>query len=103
MRVVGGILAFLLLLAAGAWVGWNYRQADKTIREIAVRLPSEAEFDTMPLERTSEELKLAMNDCVRVAELEANPVARAFKGDEIGALRQHCDLIKARQDALQGP
>lgn len=103
MRVVGWIVVFLLVATAGAWVGWAYRQADQTVREIAVRMPSEAEFDAMPLEQTSEELKLAMNDCARVAELEANPVARAFKGDEIGALRQHCDLIKARQDALQGP
>ena len=103
MRAVGWTLALLLVAAAGMWIAWSYLQADEIVREIAVRMPSEAEFDAMPLERSSEELKLAMNDCARVAQLEANPIARIFKGDEIGALRQHCDLIKARQEAMQGP
>jgi len=44
-----------------------------------------------------------MIQCDRVASLQANPLARLLRGDEIKSLAEHCDLIKSREDALQGP
>lgn len=70
---------------------------------IASRLPSEESLDTMSLEQSTEQIKLAMITCARVASLEANPLARLLRGDEIKALAERCELIKARQDSLGGP
>jgi hypothetical protein len=44
-----------------------------------------------------------MITCARVASLEANPLARLLRGDEIKAHAERCELIKARQDSLGGP
>lgn len=71
--------------------------------DIASRLPSEESLDTMSLEQSTEQIKLAMITCARVASLEANPLARLLRGDEIKALAERCELIKARQDSLGGP
>ena len=57
----------------------------------------------MSLEDSVEALRLAMIQCNRVASLQANLLARLLRGDEIKSLAQHCELIKSRQDALQGP
>ena len=56
----------------------------------------------MPLEQTVEKLKLAMVDRERVARLQANPIAQLLKS---GATKsaEHCELIKSRQDSLEGP
>ena len=79
----------------------RYLDADETIRHVASRLPSEAEFDAMPPEQSSEEIAAALVDCARLADLDGNPVARALKRDEIDALRRHCALIEARRAASQ--
>jgi hypothetical protein len=71
--------------------------------DIASRLTSEENLDTMSLEQSTEQIKLAMITCARVASLEANPLARLLRGDEIKALAERCELIKARQDSLGGP
>jgi hypothetical protein len=57
----------------------------------------------MSLEDSATALKRAMIQCNRVASLGANPLARLLRGDEIKVLADHCELIKSRQDALQGP
>jgi hypothetical protein len=98
-----GLILILIIAAFGAWAGWTYATTEHTVREIAVRLPAEDTLNGMPLEQTGETVKLAVNECARVARLEANPLARLLRGDEIKSLAEHCELIKARQDALDGP
>ena len=61
----------LIIAAFGAWAVWTYA----TVREIAARLPAEDALNGMPLEQTVETLKLAVNECGRVARLKANPLA----------------------------
>ena len=102
MRIFGLILA-LIVVALAAWAGWTYATTEGSLRDIASRLPSEEALDSMPLDQTGEALKLAMIQRDRVASLQANPLARLLRGDEIKSLAEHCDLIKSRQDALQGP
>ena len=102
MRTFGLILA-LIVVGLAAWAGWTYATTVGKLRDIASRLPSEEALDSMPLEQTVEQLKLAMIECARVASLQANPLARLLKGDEIKSLADHCTLIESRQDALQGP
>jgi hypothetical protein len=101
MRTFGLILAVIAGLAV--WAGWTYTTTEGRVRDIASRLPAEEALDKMPLEQTVEALKLAMIQCDRVASLQANPLARLLRGDEIKSLAEHCELIKSRQDALQGP
>jgi hypothetical protein len=97
-------LVLVLIVAAGAvWAAWTYYSTQGTVRDIASRLPSEESLDTMPLEQSTEQIKLAMITCARVASLEANPLARLLRGDEIKAVAECCELINARQDSLGGP
>lgn len=102
MKRLGLILA-LAVVALVAWAVWSYATTEDKVRDIASRLPSEESLNAMPLEQTVEQLKLAMIQCDRVASLQANPIARLLRGDEIKSLADHCELIKARQDALEGP
>lgn len=102
MKRTGLILA-LIVVGLAAWAGWTYATTEGKVSDIASRLPSEEALDSMPLEQTVEALKLAMIQCDRVASLQANPLARLLRGDEIKSLAEHCELIKSRQDALQGP
>jgi hypothetical protein len=102
MKKFGLILA-LIVVGLAVWAGWTYHTTEERVRDIASRLPSEEVLNTMPLEQTVEVLKLAMIQCDRVASLQANPLARLLRGDEIKALAEHCELIKSRQDSLQGP
>ena len=102
MKRTGLILA-LIVVGLAAWAGWTYATTEGKVRDIASRLPAEQALDSMPLEQTVEALKLAMIQCDRVASLQANPLARLLRGDEIKSLAEHCELIKSRQDALQGP
>lgn len=102
MKRVGLILA-LVLVAFAAWAAWTYSTTEGTLRDIDSQLPSEESLNAMPLEQTVEQLKLAMIQCNRVAWLQANPLARLLRGDEIKSLAEHCELIKGRQDSLQGP
>jgi len=44
-----------------------------------------------------------MVECNRIWRRAANPFARLSRGDEIKELSGHCDMLKARQDALAGP
>jgi hypothetical protein len=97
-----GLMLALIVVGLAAWAGWTYATTEGSLRDIASRLPSEEALDSMPLEQTGEALKLAMIQCGRVASLQANPLARLLRGDEIKSLAEHCDLIKSRQDALQG-
>ena len=90
-------------MGLAAWAGWTYATTEGKVRDIASRLPAERALDSMPLEQTVEALKLAVIQCDRVASLQANPLARLLRGDEIKSLAEHCELIKSRQDALQGP
>jgi len=101
-RVIGTLL-ILVLAGLSVWAGWTYRTTETRVRDIDSRLPSEQALDAMSLEDSVEVLKLAMIQCNRVASLQANPLARLLRGDEIKPLAQHCELIKSRQDALQGP
>jgi hypothetical protein len=102
MKRLGLILA-VLIIAIGAWADWSYRAVRTEIAEIKARLPSEEALNAMPLAETEEALKVAMADCQRVESFKWNPLARLLKGDEIKSLTEHCELIKARHDALQGP
>jgi len=102
MKRTGLILA-LIVVGLAAWAGWTYATTEGKVRDIASRLPAEQALNSMPLEQTVEALKLAMIQCDRVASLQANPLARLLRGDEIKSLAEHCELIKSRQDALQGP
>jgi hypothetical protein len=102
MKRVGLILA-LILVAFAAWAGWTYSTTEGKLRDIVSRLPSEESLNAMPAEQTVEQLKLAMVQCDRVACLQANPLARFLRGDEIKSLAEHCELIKSRQDSLSGP
>jgi hypothetical protein len=98
-----GLILALIVVGLAAWAGWTYATTEGKVRDITSRLPSEEALSSMPLEQTEEALKLAMIQCDRVASLQANPLARLLRGDEIKSLAEHCDLIKSRQDALQGP
>ena len=102
MKRLGMILA-VLIIAAGAWVDWSYRAARTELAEIGSRLPSEEALNAMPLNETVEKLKQAMADCQRVESLTWNPLTRLLKGDEIKSLAEHCELIRSRQDSLEGP
>jgi hypothetical protein len=102
MKRAGLILA-LILVAFAAWAGWTYSTTEGKLRDIASRLPSEESLNAMPTEQTVEQLKFAMIQCARVACLQANPLARLLRGDEIKSLAEHCELIKSRQDSLSGP
>lgn len=44
-----------------------------------------------------------MADCRRLDSLKWNPLTRLMKGDEIKSLSEHCELVKGRQDSLDGP
>ncbi len=98
-----GLIVALIVLALGAWAGWTYATTEDTVRDIDSRLPAEDTLNAMPLDETVAALKLAMIQCGRVAWLQANPLARLLRGDEIKSLAEHCELIKSRQDALDGP
>ena len=102
MRRLGLVLA-LVIIAVGAWFDWTYRATRTEVAELQSRLPSEEALDQMPLEETAERLKLANIACGRVAELKASSLAHMFKGSEIDALAQQCELLKERTDALEGP
>jgi len=102
MKRTGLILA-LIVVGLAAWAGWTYATTEGKVRDITSRLPAEQALDSVPLEQTVEALKLAVIQCDRVASLQANPLARLLRGDEIKSLAEHCELIKSRQDALQGP
>ena len=102
MKRLGLILA-VLIIAIGAWFDWTYHSIRTEIAEIQSRLPSEEALNTMPPDETTAQLELAMADCQRVESFKWNPLARLLRGDEIKSLAAHCDLIKSRQDALQGP
>ena len=102
MKRLGLILA-LLIIAAGAWLDWSYRAARTGIAEISSRLPSEEALNAMPLDQTVETLKQATADCRRVERFRWNPLTRLLRGDEIKSLTEHCELIKGRQESLQGP
>ena len=102
MKRLGLILA-LVIIAAGAWLDWSYRAARTGIAEIGSRLPSEEALNAMPLDQTVETLKQATADCQRVESFKWNPLTRLLKGDEIKSLTEHCELIKGRQESLQGP
>ncbi|MGA7455902.1 MAG: hypothetical protein WBW51_01045 [Methyloceanibacter sp.] len=102
MKRLGLILA-LLIIVLGAWIDWSYRAARTAIAEIGPRLPSEEALNAMPLDQTVETLKQAVADCQRVDSFKWNPLTRLLKGDELKSLTEHCELIKGRQDALQGP
>jgi hypothetical protein len=43
-----------------------------------------------------------LRGCGRTAELQANPIARMLRGDEIKALGERCELIKARLASVEG-
>ena len=94
-----GLLLVLGLLAIGAWVMWTWYDADRTVHEISVSLPSEQDLNGASIEQT----KAAMADCDRIARLEANPVARYFAGPELAGLSERCELIRDRFNSLEGP
>jgi hypothetical protein len=98
-----GLILVLIVAAGAVWAAWTCYGTEGTVRDIASRLPSEESLDTMSLEQSTEQIKLAMITCARVASLEANPLARLLRGDEIKTLAERCELIKARQDSLGGP
>jgi hypothetical protein len=104
MKRLGLILA-VLTIAIGAWADWSYRAARTEIAEIKSRLPSEEVLNAMPPGEgeTEEPLKGAMADCRRVDRFKCNPLVRMLKRDELNSLAEQCELIKSRQDALQGP
>jgi hypothetical protein len=98
-----GLILAVAIITVGAWVDWTYHSVRTEIAEIKARLPSEEELDKMPPDQSTEQLKLAMKDCDRVASLEGNPIAQFARGDDLKALSEQCDLIKTRFDSLQGP
>jgi len=102
MKRLGLILA-VLIIAIGAWTDWSYRAARTAIAEIKSRLPSEEALNAMPLDETKQAVAAAMADCRRVEGFKWNPLVTLLKGDEVKALTEHCELIKSRQDALEGP
>src|SRR6476646_7604396 len=55
-------LILVLIVAAGAvWAAWTCYGTEGTVRDIASRLPSEESLDTMSLEQSTEQIKLAMH------------------------------------------
>jgi hypothetical protein len=102
MKKVGLILV-LVVVTVAAWAGWTYATTEDTLLDIGSRLPAEEALNAMPFEETVEQLKLAMIQCDRLSWLEVNPLARLLRGDEIKSLAEHCELIKSRQESLQGP
>ena len=97
------LLLVLGIAAFSAWVYWSYRSIPGEIAKISARLPSEEELNRMsPDELNGIKLNLTMG-CGRTAELQANPIARMLRGDEIKALGERCQLIKARLASVEGP
>jgi hypothetical protein len=86
-----GLILVLIVAAGAVWAAWTCYGTEGTVRDIASRLPSEESLDTMSLEQSTEQIKLAMVTCARVASLEANPLARLLRGDEIKALAERCE------------
>jgi hypothetical protein len=97
------IAILLVLVAIAAWGAWIFVSTPNRVRDIAARLPSEQSLDAMSHEEMGAQLKLAMIECDRIWRLGANPIARLSRGDEIKELSGHCDMLKARQEALEGP
>ena len=90
-----GIVVALLVLAAALGVGlWFYRgSVERDVADIKSRLVSEAELAHPDDPNTQSGIKLAPIQCERVFDLRANPIAHAFKGDELDALWLHCQRI----------
>lgn len=98
-----GLILAAVVIAVGAWFDWTYHAIRTEIAELKTRLPSVAELDQMSLEETTAKLKTALADCQRVEEFEANWIVRAFKAGAVATLAQHCELIEARAESLEGP
>jgi hypothetical protein len=77
------LILILIVAAVGARAAWTYATTEGTVREIASQLPAEDALNGMPLGQTAEALRLAMIECGRVRRLEASPLARLLRGDEI--------------------
>jgi hypothetical protein len=97
------VATLLVLVAVVAWGAWTFVCTPNRVRDIAARLPSEQNLDAMSHEEMYAQLKLAMIECNRIWGLSGNPIARMSRGDEIKELSGHCDMLKARQEALKGP
>jgi len=98
-----GLILAALIIAIGAWADWSYRAVRTEMAEIKSRLPSEEALNAMPFGETEDAFKVAMADCRRVERFKWNPLAQILKGDEIKSLAEHCELIKSRREAVQGP
>jgi hypothetical protein len=98
-----GIVLALLIIAIGAWADWTYHAIRTEISEIGVGLPSEEQLNAMsPDELVGIKSNLA-SSCDRVGELKSNLIARFFRRDQLKALSDRCDLIKARLASVEGP
>jgi hypothetical protein len=55
-----GLILVLIVAAGAVWAAWTCYGTEGTVRDIASRLPSEESLDTMSLEQSTEQIKLAM-------------------------------------------
>lgn len=95
-----GLILAAVIIAAGAWFDWTYHAIRTELAELPSQIPSEAALNG---DQMGEQLKGAVTACQRVDRLRSNPIARLFKSEAVAALAEQCELIKARQNALQGP
>jgi hypothetical protein len=92
------LIPILIIAAFGAWAVWTYATTEDTVREIAARLPAEhaARADRGDAQACRERMRTR-------GAAQGKPFGRPLRGDEIKSLAEHCELIKARPDALDGP
>ena len=102
-RWLGLILALIIILVI-AWFDWSYRAIRTEVADLQLQaLPAVDELSRMPPDQSAETLKRADLDCNRVDRLQARMIARLFKGPEVRALADQCDLIRAQLKSQEGP
>lgn len=85
-----GLVVAAILIAAGAWFDWSYHAVRTELAELQSRLKDGPGADTTA-------------DCARVGALQANPIARLFKSEELAALAARCDEMKSQGPGAKSP
>jgi hypothetical protein len=95
-----GLILGLVIIAVGAWFDWTYHAIRTEVADLPSRLPSEEALNAMSYDESVEQLKAATAACDRV---QSSFIASWFFDAEVKALAERCELLKSRQESLQGP
>jgi hypothetical protein len=85
-----GLILAVVIIAAGAWFDWTYHAIRTELAELRSRLNDGSGAD-------------AAADCVRVDELQSNPIAKMFKSEDLAALAKRCDEITSSDETPTSP